>query len=248
MRTFFYCPAIPTRRSQLPPLPGRTRTPTTSNPILTARTGPFGLRLQLRCSGEWSAIECFPFAPPPGQFTGSARPRRRNLPTRRYPDDGSRGTASSIPGPLRFRAYRHDQKRSRHCPPNPLALPISPAGVTGIFPSHRSWLSITQPSVTGDRRRNGRLELQRPRPGAIRRYIFPAAIDGWDLEGLPDLRRTAGRASHLRERYLQFDVALPELDDRPRLARAICVHGAGFCGAFFGAHPAGAMKFLRRRT
>jgi hypothetical protein len=81
-------------------------------------------------SGVWRAM-MFPFAAPPGQFTGTRplpgapdaqlsdddRTGLRVL----YPDSGDAAHSGAISG--------------RVLPANPLSLPVSPSGVTGIFPA-----------------------------------------------------------------------------------------------------------------
>jgi hypothetical protein len=81
-------------------------------------------------SGEWGAM-MFPFAPAPGQITG-ARPTAQS-PDAPLSDDDRTG----------LRVLYQDPSDSVHIgtisgrvlPANPLALPISPSGVTGIFPA-----------------------------------------------------------------------------------------------------------------
>jgi hypothetical protein len=81
-------------------------------------------------SAVWSAM-MFPFAPPPGQFTGF-RPSTQQ-PDAPLSDDDRTG----------LRVLYPDQSDVTHVgairghilPANPLVLPTSPAGVTGIFPA-----------------------------------------------------------------------------------------------------------------
>jgi len=81
-------------------------------------------------SGVWAAA-MFPFAPPPGQFAG---PR----PTAQTPDaplanDDRTGLRVLYPNPTD--SVHVGTISGLVLPANPLALPISPAGVTGIFPA-----------------------------------------------------------------------------------------------------------------
>jgi hypothetical protein len=81
-------------------------------------------------SGVWAAM-MFPFTPPPGQFTG-ARPTAQ-FPDASLADDDRAGLRILYPDPS---DSVHIGAISGHVlPANPLVLPISPAGVTGIFPA-----------------------------------------------------------------------------------------------------------------
>ncbi|HTC61500.1 MAG TPA: matrixin family metalloprotease [Candidatus Saccharimonadales bacterium] len=81
-------------------------------------------------SGVWSAM-MFPFAPSPGQFSG-ARPTAQS-PDAPLADDDRTGLRVLYPNPA---DSVHIGTITGHVlPANPLALPISPAGVTGIFPA-----------------------------------------------------------------------------------------------------------------
>lgn len=81
-------------------------------------------------SGVWSAM-MFPFAPSPGQFSGT-RPTTQT-PDAPLADDDRTGLRVLYPDPT---DSVHIGTISGHVlPANPLALPISPAGVTGIFPA-----------------------------------------------------------------------------------------------------------------
>jgi hypothetical protein len=81
-------------------------------------------------SAVWRAM-MFPYAPPPGQITGTR-------PTAQSPDaplsDDDR-TGLRILYPDASDTAHVGAIRGRVLPANPLALPISPAGVTGIFPA-----------------------------------------------------------------------------------------------------------------
>ena len=182
----------------------------------------------------------FPIAPPQGQITGT-RPTNQS-PDAPLSDDDRTGLRVLYPDPT---DSVHIGAISGHVLP---AKPPRPAHFACRRDRHLSRASRCprQCNRNGDRRRDGRLELRRPGPAAIRRLVFPSAIDGGDFAELPDLRRAARWAGRPRERYLQFDVAVPELHDRSRLAGAICVHGAGIRGALFCAESAGTLTFLLR--
>jgi hypothetical protein len=81
-------------------------------------------------SGVWRAM-MFPFAPPPGQFTGT-RPSPA-APDAPLSDDDRTGLRVLYPDP--GDAAHSGAISGRVLPANPLALPVSPAGVTGIFPA-----------------------------------------------------------------------------------------------------------------
>ena len=81
-------------------------------------------------SAVWRAM-MFPFAPPPGQFTGT-RPGSQS-PDAALSDDDRAGLRVLYPDPS---DTLHVGTIHGHVlPANPLALPVSPAGVTGIFPA-----------------------------------------------------------------------------------------------------------------
>ena len=119
-------------------------------------------------SGVWGAM-MFPFAPPPGQITGT-RPTAQS-PDAPLSDDDRTGLRVLYPDPSD--SVHIGAISGRVLPANPLALPISPAGVTGIFPAQVVALDNATGAVS--RRRDGRLELRRSRPGAIRRRRFPCS-------------------------------------------------------------------------
>jgi hypothetical protein len=81
-------------------------------------------------SAVWRAM-MFPFAPPPGQFTG-ARPGAQTLDAA-LSDDDRAGLRVLYPDPS---DTMHVGVIQGHVlPANPLVLPVSPAGVTGVFPA-----------------------------------------------------------------------------------------------------------------
>jgi hypothetical protein len=73
----------------------------------------------------------FVFAPPPGQFTGS-RPGTQS-PDAPLSDDDRTGLRALYPDPSD--TTHVGAIRGHVLPANPLVLPVSPAGVTGIFPA-----------------------------------------------------------------------------------------------------------------
>jgi hypothetical protein len=81
-------------------------------------------------SGVWRAM-MFPFAPPPGQFTGT-RPTLQS-PDAQLSDDDRTGLRVLYPDP--GDAVHVGTIRGHVLPANPMALPISPQGVTGLFPA-----------------------------------------------------------------------------------------------------------------
>jgi hypothetical protein len=80
-------------------------------------------------SGVWGAM-MFPFAPSPGQFTG-VRPTTGS-PDAALSDDDRAGLRTLYPDPSD--SVHIGVISGRVLPANLLTLPISPAGVTGIFP------------------------------------------------------------------------------------------------------------------
>ena len=81
-------------------------------------------------SGVWRAM-MFPFAPAPGQFTG-ARPGAQS-PDAPLSDDDRTGLRVLYPDPSDITHV--GTIRGRVLPANPLALPVSPPGITGVFPA-----------------------------------------------------------------------------------------------------------------
>jgi hypothetical protein len=81
-------------------------------------------------SAVWRAM-MFPFAPSPGQFTGS-RPGSQS-PDAALSDDDRTGLRVLYPDPSDTTHVGTIQ--GRVLPANPRALPLSPPGVTGIFPA-----------------------------------------------------------------------------------------------------------------
>lgn len=191
-------------------------------------------------SGVWGAM-MFPFAPQPGQITGT-RPTAQS-PDAPLSDDDRTGLRVLYPDPT---DAVHIGSISGHVlPTNPLALPISPALVTGIFPAQVVALDNATGTVSaavlagwscGD-----------PRSRSIRWVVFASAVDGERLAELPDLCGTAGRTGHPGGHHREFDIAVPELNDGSQLAAAIRVHCSGIRSAFFRAHAAGAVRIRGSR-
>jgi hypothetical protein len=137
-------------------------------------------------SGVWGAM-MFPFAPGPGQFTGS-RPTAQS-PDAPLSDDDRTGLRVLYPGPT---DSAHIGAISGHVlPANPLALPISPAGVTGIFPAQVVALDNATGKVTaavmagwscgdpGPAQFDGTFSLQHLLVGTSQSYqIYAEPLDG----------------------------------------------------------------------
>ena len=185
-------------------------------------------------SGEWGAM-MFPFAPPPGQMTGT-RPTAQS-PDAPLSDDDRTGLRILYPDPSD--SVHIGAISGRVLPANPLALPISPAGVTGIFPAQVVALDNATGTVTaavmagwscsdpGPAQFDGTFSLQRLPVGTSQSYqIYAEPLDGPVVLG---------------NVIYNLTFAVPEFDDRSRLAGAVCVHGSGIRGAFFRAHSAGAV-------
>jgi hypothetical protein len=137
-------------------------------------------------SGVWGAM-MFPFAPPPGQMTGSR-------PTAQFPDaplsDDDR-TGLRVLYPDATDSAHIGAISGRVLPANPLALPISPAGVTGIFPAQVVALDNATGTVTaavmagwscsdpGPAQFDGTFSLQRLLVGTSQSYqIYAEPLDG----------------------------------------------------------------------
>ena len=94
-------------------------------------------------SGVWGAM-MFPFAPSPGQMTVT-RPTTQS-PDAPLSDDDRTGLRILYPDPTD--SVHIGSISGRILPANPLALPISPAGVTGIFPAQVVALDNATGTVT----------------------------------------------------------------------------------------------------
>jgi len=137
-------------------------------------------------SGEWRAM-MFPFAPPPGQITGT-RPTTQ-APDAPLSEDDRTGLRVLYPDPA---DSAHIGTIGGHIfPANPLALPSSPAGVTGIFPAQVVALDGSTGNVTaavmagwscvdpGPPQFDGSFSLQRLLVGASQSYqVYVEPLDG----------------------------------------------------------------------
>jgi hypothetical protein len=137
-------------------------------------------------SGVWSAI-MFPFAPSPGQFSGT-RPTAQ-IPDAPLADDDRTGLRVLYPNPT---DSLHIGTITGHVlPANPLALPISPAGVTGIFPAQVVALDNATGTVNaavlagwscsgaGPAQFDGTFSLQQLAVGSSQNYqIYAEPLDG----------------------------------------------------------------------
>ena len=137
-------------------------------------------------SGVWGAM-MFPFSPQPGQMTGT-RPTAQS-PDAPLSDDDRTGLRMLYPDPS---DSAHIGAISGHVlPANPLALPISPAGVTGIFPAQVVALDNATGTVTaavmagwscsdpGPAQFDGTFSLQRLLVGTSQSYqIYAEPLDG----------------------------------------------------------------------
>jgi hypothetical protein len=137
-------------------------------------------------SGVWGAM-MFPFAPAPGQITGT-RPTAQSLDAPLSEDDRT-GLRVLYPDPT---DTVHIGSISGHVlPANPLALPVSPAGVTGIFPAQVVAFDAATGSVTaavlagwsctdpGPPQFDGSYSLQRLTVGTTQSYeIYAEPLDG----------------------------------------------------------------------
>jgi hypothetical protein len=137
-------------------------------------------------SGVWGAM-MFPFAPLPGQITGT-RPTLQS-PDAPLSDDDRTGLRLLYPDPSD--STHIGAIRGRVLPANPLALPISPGGVTGIFPAQVVALDATTGTVTaavlagwscgdpGPPQFDGSFALQRLPVGVSQGYrIYAEPLDG----------------------------------------------------------------------
>ena len=137
-------------------------------------------------SGVWGSM-MFPFSPEPGQITGT-RPTAQS-PDAPLSDDDRTGLRVLYPDPG---DSVHIGAISGHVlPANPLSLPISPTGVTGIFPAQVVALDNATGTVTaavmagwscsdpGPAQFDGAFSLQRLPVGATQSYqIYAEPLDG----------------------------------------------------------------------
>jgi hypothetical protein len=137
-------------------------------------------------SGAWNAM-MFPFAPPPGQITGT-RPTSQS-PDAPLSDDDRTGLRVLYPDPAD--SVHIGTIRGRVLPANPLALPISPAGVTGVFPAQVVALDNATGTMTaavmsgwscndpGPVQFDGTFSVQRLTVGSSQSYqIYAEPLDG----------------------------------------------------------------------
>lgn len=109
--------------------------------VLTHELGHF---LGFSHSAVWSAI-MFPFAPAPGTFSGM-RPTTQQ-PDAPLGDDDRTGLRVLYPDPAD--TVHVGSIVGRILPANPLALPASPPGVTGVFGAHVVAVDATSGAVVG---------------------------------------------------------------------------------------------------
>jgi hypothetical protein len=137
-------------------------------------------------SGVWGAM-MFPFAPLPGQMTGT-RPTAQS-PDAPLSDDDRTGLRVLYPDPAD--SAHIGAISGRVLPANPLTLPISPAGVTGTFPAQVVALDNATGTVTaavlagwscgdpGPTQFDGSFSLQRLKVGTSQAYrIYAEPLDG----------------------------------------------------------------------
>jgi hypothetical protein len=137
-------------------------------------------------SGVWTAM-MFPFAPPPGQIAGS-RPTAQS-PDAPLSDDDRTGLRILYPD---LTDSVHIGEISGHVlPANPAVLPISPPGVTGIFPAQVVAMDTATGTVAaatlagwscadpGPAQFDGTFMLQRLAVGSSQSYqIYAEPLDG----------------------------------------------------------------------
>jgi len=109
--------------------------------VLTHELGHF---LGFSHSAVWSAI-MFPFAPPPGTYSGM-RPTTQQ-PDAPLGDDDRTGLRVLYADPAD--AVHRGSISGKIFPANPLALPSSPPGVTGVFGAQVAAVDMTSGAVVG---------------------------------------------------------------------------------------------------
>ncbi len=137
-------------------------------------------------SGSWSAI-MFPFAPPPGQWTG-LRPTVQ-VPDAPLSDDDRTGLRVLYPDPADI--THTGAIRGRVLPANSLTLPVLPSGVTGIFPAQVVAVNQASGNViaavfagwscsgSGPAQFDGSYALERLAVGASQGYqVYAEPLDG----------------------------------------------------------------------
>jgi hypothetical protein len=137
-------------------------------------------------SSEWGSM-MFPFAPPPGQFTGT-RPTAQ-APDAPLSDDDRTGLRVLYPAPSD--SVHAGTISGRVLPANPQALPNTPAGVSGVFPAQVVAVDNATGTVTaavmagwsctdpGPAQFDGTFSLQHLLVGATQDYqIYAEPLDG----------------------------------------------------------------------
>ncbi|HEV2522355.1 MAG TPA: matrixin family metalloprotease [Candidatus Acidoferrales bacterium] len=137
-------------------------------------------------SGAWRAM-MFPFAPPPGQITGT-RPTAQS-PDAPLSDDDRTGLRVLYPDATD--SVHIGSISGRILPANPLVLPISPQGVTGMFPAQIVALDSATGTIAaaamagwscsnpGPPQFDGSYFLQRLAVGSTQTYeIYAEPLDG----------------------------------------------------------------------
>jgi Matrixin len=133
-------------------------------------THELGHSLGFSHSAVWSAM-MFPFAPAPGTFSG-VRPTAQQ-PDAPLSDDDRTGLRVLYPNPTD--TVHQGSIRGQIFPANPLALPSSPPGVTGVFGTHVVALDASSGAVMGATMGGWSCTA----PG-------PAQFDGtYEIDGLP---------------------------------------------------------------
>ena len=170
-------------------------------------------------SGAWDAM-MYPFAAPQGQFTGT-RPTAAS-PDAPLSDDDRTGLRVLYPDPS---DATHIGEIGGHVlPANPLALPISPPGVTGIFPAQVVALNNATGSVTaavfagwscsdpGPAQFDGTFSLKHLMVGTSQSYmIYAEPLDGPVTLGdfIPNLTSLCRNTSTDPEWPPQYACAVP---------------------------------------
>jgi hypothetical protein len=133
-------------------------------------THELGHTLGFSHSAVWSAM-MFPFAPAPGTFSG-VRPTAQQ-PDAPLGDDDRTGLRVRDPNPAD--TVHQGSIRGQIFPANPLALPASPPGVTGVFGTHVVAVDASNGAVMGATMGGWSCTA----PG-------PAQFDGtYEIDGLP---------------------------------------------------------------
>ncbi len=124
--------------------PQALATAPTAYDLESVLTHELGHILGFSHSAVWSAI-MFPFAPAPGTISGM-RPTAQQ-PDAPLGDDDRTGLRVLYPNPADV--VHQGSIRGRILPANPLALPASPPGVTGVFGAQVVAVDTTSGAVTG---------------------------------------------------------------------------------------------------